>query len=80
MIIPMDQMNQDTLKRVIEDWLSRQSQDWVGTFEERELRVAQIVEQLKRKQLLITWDDESQTINIISSDSVMAKFPDEFGY
>jgi len=69
MIIPHDRLAPEVLSGVIEDWLSRQSQDWVGDVEDREQVIGQVIEQMRRKQLLVTWDDESQTINLVDAES-----------
>ncbi len=55
---------------MIEDWLSRQSQDWVGDVDDRDQVIKQVIEQMRRKQLLVTWDDESQTINLVDAESL----------
>jgi len=70
MIIPYDRLTPEVLNGVIEDWLSRQSQDWVGDFNDRDQVIGQVIDQMRRKQLLVTWDDESQTINLIDAESL----------
>jgi uncharacterized protein YheU (UPF0270 family) len=69
MIIPYDRLPPEVLNGVIEDWLSRQSQDWVGDVDDRDQVIKKVIEQIRRKQLLVTWDDESQTINLVDAES-----------
>jgi len=81
MIIPHERLAPEVLSAVIEDWLSRQSQDWVGDIEDRDQVIEQVIEQMRRKKLVVTWDDESQTINLVDADavSILPTWPvDEF--
>ncbi|MDO7640928.1 MAG: YheU family protein [Reinekea forsetii] len=81
MIIPHERLAPEVLSAVIEDWLSRQSQDWVGDIEDRDQVVEQVIEQMRRKKLVVTWDDESQTINLVDAEavSILPTWPvDEF--
>jgi uncharacterized protein YheU (UPF0270 family) len=70
MIIPHERLAPEVLSAVIEDWLSRQSQDWVGDIEDRDQVIEQVIEQMRRKKLVVTWDDESQTINLVDAESI----------
>ena len=81
MIIPHERLASEVLSAVIEDWLSRQSQDWVGDIEDRDQVIEQVIEQMRRKKLVVTWDVESQTINLVDADavSILPTWPvDEF--
>ncbi|MDO7673784.1 MAG: YheU family protein [Reinekea forsetii] len=81
MIIPHERLAPEVLSAVIEDWLSRQSQDWVGDIEDRDQVIEQVIEQMRRKKLVVTWDDESQTINLVDAEavSILPTWPvDEF--
>ena len=70
MIIPHERLAPEVLSAVIEDWLSRQSQDWVGDIEDRDQVIEQVIEQMRFKKLVVTWDDESQTINLVDAESI----------
>ncbi|MFT4675068.1 MAG: hypothetical protein ACI9PX_000087 [Reinekea sp.] len=81
MIIPHERLAPEVLSAVIEDWLSRQSQDWVGDIEDRDQVIEQVIEQMRFKKLVVTWDDESQTINLVDAEtiSILPSWPvDEF--
>jgi len=69
-IIPYEQLSKDALTAVIEDWLSRQSQDLAVSFESREKLIEQVYRELKASRLVVTWDDETQTINLLDKDSL----------
>ena len=70
MIIPFEQLSADALQAVIEDWLSRQSQDLTVSFDTRDELIEQVVLQLKASRLFVTWDDESQTTNLVDAESM----------
>ncbi len=70
MIVPIDRVAPETLVSIIEDWLSRQSQDWLGDEEDRQSQIDQVIASLSSKQLVLTWSDEMQTINIVPADSL----------
>ncbi len=70
MIIPYQELQPETLDAIIEDWLSREAQSWA--FEQGgalALRLT-VLDQLKSGQMFISWDDESQTLNLISKDEL----------
>lgn len=65
MIIPYQQLSADALDAVIEDWLSRQSQELLAVSNNKQDLMDDVKRQLVSKYLVLTWDDESQTINIL---------------
>ena len=70
MLIPYDDLPPETLNNVIKDWLSRQSQDSMSLELSESERVAQVHQLLANQTFLVSWDDESQTINLVSADSM----------
>jgi uncharacterized protein YheU (UPF0270 family) len=70
MLIPYDDLPLETLNNVIKDWLSRQSQDSMSLELSESERVAQVHQLLANQTFLVSWDDESQTINLVSADSI----------
>jgi uncharacterized protein YheU (UPF0270 family) len=70
MLIPYDDLPPETLNNVIKDWLSRQSQDSMSLELSESERVAQVHQLLANQTFLVSWDDESQTINLVSADSI----------
>ena len=70
MIIPFESLSTEVLSAVIEDWLSRQTQEIsMDTVNWAEL-TEQVRGQLKAKAMFVTWDDESQTINLVEAESL----------
>jgi len=70
MIIPFQDVQSETLQVIIEDWLTRQSQEWLGDSEERKQAVEKVLVALKSKQLFITWDEEMNSLDMIGADQL----------
>jgi uncharacterized protein YheU (UPF0270 family) len=68
MIIPPKQLQPDTLVALIEDWLSRQEQSWAFDVDNQSALIQQVTEKLNAQELLITWDEEGQSLNILDRD------------
>lgn len=68
MIVPTDAVSPEALLGVIEDWLSRQSQEAVPSAEEKSQWIEQVRQALKGGDLVLTWNHDSQTINIVPKE------------
>ena len=64
MIVPADQLSQEALQGVIEEWLTRQAQEALVDHSEWPAQIESVKQQLLNGRLLLTWDDERQTLNI----------------
>ncbi|WP_196158239.1 YheU family protein [Reinekea sp. G2M2-21] len=73
MIIPHKQLPPETLQAVIEDWLSRQSQETDIVEMSRQSMIDQVLKLLDRGKMCVTWDDESQTINLLDAETAKAR-------
>lgn len=67
MLIPYQQLPPDTLENIIKDWLSRQSQESLDFELSEQAQIEQVVALLGKGELLVSWDDESQTINLMTA-------------
>ncbi|MEJ2043202.1 MAG: YheU family protein [Reinekea sp.] len=70
MIIPFESLEKETLTAVIEDWLSRQTQESALDMAEHSAAVQQVRDALKHSRLVLTWDDESQTLNLLNPEQI----------
>jgi uncharacterized protein YheU (UPF0270 family) len=70
MIIPFQDVQSESLQVILEDWLTRQSQEWLGDSEERKQAVEKVLVALKSKQLFITWDEEMNSLDMIGADQL----------
>jgi len=64
--IPYDQLNPDTLRRMIEEFVTRDGADWAEVGCSLEDKVAQVLRQLKSKKVKVVFDLASQTANLVS--------------
>ena len=65
--VPYEQLEAETLRRLIQEFVSRDGADWDevgGTLEDK---VAQILHQLRNKQIKIVFDLKLQTANFVVS-------------
>ena len=65
--VPYEQLEAETLRRLIQEFVSRDGADWDeigGTLEDK---VAQILQQLRNKQIKIVFDLKLQTANFVVS-------------
>ena len=67
-VIPYRQLDPQTLRRLIQEFVSRDGADWHqagGSLEEKE---AQILRQLRDGRAKVVFDMQSQTANIVPND------------
>ena len=63
--IPYDQLNPDTLRRMIEEFVTRDGADWAEVGCSLEDKVAQVLRQLRSKEVKVVFDLASQTANLV---------------
>ena len=64
--IPFQQLDPDTLRRMIQEFVSRDGADWAETGCTLEDKVEQVLQQLRNKQIKVVFDLKSQTANLVS--------------
>ena len=67
MIIPYDMIDKDSLRNLVEDFVSRDGTD-NGYDQSLEDRVDQVTRQLKSGEIVVVFDSASESINIISKE------------
>lgn len=68
MIIPFDRLSPEALRNLIEEFVSREGTDSGYTRGSLEESVANVIEQLTRKQAFVVYDERTETCNIVSAD------------
>ncbi len=63
--VPYDQINPDTLRRMIQEFVTRDGADWAEVGCTLEDKVEQILQQLKNKKIKVVFDLSSQTANLV---------------
>jgi len=64
--VPYEQINPDTLRKMIQEFVTRDGNDWGeagGTIEDK---VAQVMQQLRNRKAKVVFDLKSQTANIVT--------------
>lgn len=68
MKIPYEQLHPDTLKAVVEEFVTRDGTDYGEEETLLEAKSAEVLEQLKRGKSVIMFDEETNSCNILSSE------------
>ena len=64
--VPYQQIDPETLRRIIKEFVSRDGADWGDTGCTLDDKVEQVLQQLLRKQVKVVFDLRSQTVNIVA--------------
>jgi uncharacterized protein YheU (UPF0270 family) len=63
--IPLDRINPDTLRNMIEEFVTREWSELADSEHTLEEKIGQVMQQLKNKQARIVYDSSSETWNIV---------------
>lgn len=64
--IPYEQIDPDTLRRMIQEFVTRDGADWADTGCSLEDKVEQVLQQLRNKKIKVVFDQTSQTANLVA--------------
>jgi uncharacterized protein YheU (UPF0270 family) len=68
MEIPFDQLKPETLRAVIEEFVTREGTDYGEQEFSLDQKVAHVMEQLRRKRAVVVWDEQTTTVDIVVKD------------
>ena len=63
--VPFEQISQDALRRMIQEFVTRDGTDWADVGCALENKIEQVLQQLRDKKVKVVFDLTSQTANII---------------
>ncbi len=63
--IPYEQLNPETLQRMIQEFVTRDGADWADSGCSLEDKVEQVLQQLKAKKIKVVFEQRSQTANLV---------------
>ncbi len=63
--VPYDQIEPDTLRRMIQEFVTRDGCDWDDAGCSLDNKVKQVLQQLKNKKIKVVFDLTSQTANLV---------------
>jgi uncharacterized protein YheU (UPF0270 family) len=65
--VPYEQLEPETLERLIEEFVTRDGTNWADQDGALEKKIGQVMAQLRNKKVRVVFDLTSQTTNIIPS-------------
>ena len=65
--VPYEQLEPETLERLIEEFVTRDETNWGAVDGALEKKIGQVMDQLRNKKAKVVFDLTSQTANIIPS-------------
>ena len=70
MKIPWQQINEETLNSLLEEFVSREGTDYGQTMYSLEQKVNHVRRQLEKGSIVIVFDHETETCNIVDAETV----------
>ena len=64
--VPYEQIDPETLRSMIQEFVTRDGADWGDPGGALEDKIAQVLKQFKNKQVKVVFDLKSETANIVS--------------
>ncbi len=64
--VPYEQLESETLQNLIQEFVTRDGNDWGDVDGALENKVSQVMQQLRNQQAKIVFDMKSQTANIVT--------------
>ena len=63
--VPYNQLKQDTLRTLVEDFITREGTDYGEVEVALETKIMQVMSQLKKGEAAIVYDEKSETCDIV---------------
>ncbi len=71
MIIPLEQLNQDTLQAIIEDYILREGTDYGVIDASKEDKITQVALQLKQGSAVLVYSELHESVNILPREQFL---------
>jgi len=68
MIIPLEQLNQNTLHAIIDDFILREGTDYGAVDATKETKIAQVKLQLEQGSAVLVYSQLHESVNILPKD------------
>ncbi len=78
-MVPHDQLSEESLKGVIEEFVTRNGTDYGDTEIPVETKIGQVLEQLKSKDAFIVFDHDSETSTIVDKNDPILSSIESWG-
>ncbi|WP_075185689.1 YheU family protein [Teredinibacter haidensis] len=67
MLIPPEKLTEEVLKNLLESYITREGTDYGERELSLEEKVAELLPQIYRGEILISYEEDSETVNLISA-------------
>jgi hypothetical protein len=68
--VPYNQLYPDTLRALVEEFITREGTDYGQVEVDLETKVMQVLRQLKKGEAIIVFEEKSETCNIVPRDEL----------
>ncbi|NQY47862.1 MAG: YheU family protein [Colwellia sp.] len=77
MIIPLEQLSNETLAAIIEDFILREGTEYGAEDISKQAKIAQVKKQLEQGSALLVYSELHESVNILPSDQFKAGMEEE---
>ena len=71
--VPYDSLNPDTLRAVVEEFITRNGTDYGEHERTLDSKVADVMRQLRRGEAVVVFDQQTNSVNIVGIFGVVAR-------
>lgn len=79
-VVPLERINPDTLRRLVEEFVTREWSELGDGACTLDVKVEQVLRQLKDRKVLVVFDVATETCNIIPAENVNRRQNGEHGF
>ena len=76
MIIPLEQLNEDTLLAIIEEFILREGTDYGTIDASKDDKIAQVKIQLQQGNAVLVYSELHESVNILPKEQFLAEYRD----
>ena len=77
MIIPLEQLNSDTLTAIIEDYILREGTDYGAIDASKKDKISQVKRQLEQGSAVLVYSELHESVNILPAEQFNQQEPQE---
>lgn len=77
MIIPIEELSQEVLYNLVESFVLREGTDYGETEVSTEQKVAEVIQQLRDRSVVLLYSELHETINIVTQEAFNAMADEE---
>lgn len=74
--VPVEQIEAETLKNIVEEFVTRDGTDYGETERSLVHKVDEIMAKIRTGKILVVYDEELESVNLMDADSLKAQHPE----